>query len=59
MDGLWTGGRLPRVERWFERVKERSTFKPALLDWMPPELSSEMKENGRKSWPAVRKLLAL
>ena len=59
MDGLWTDGRLPRVERWFARVKERPAFKPALLDWMPPELTAEMRENGQKSWPEVRKLLAL
>ncbi len=59
MDGLWSAGRLPGVERWFARVKERPTFKPALLDWMPPELAAEMKDNGRKSWPEVRQLLAL
>jgi glutathione S-transferase len=59
MDGLWKAGRLPRVERWFERVKARPTFKPALLDWMPPELAAEMKENGRKSWPEVSKILPL
>ena len=59
MDGLWSKGRLPRVERWFERVRERPTFKPALLDWMPPELATEMWENGQKSWPEVKQLLAL
>jgi ganglioside-induced differentiation-associated protein 1 len=59
MDGLWRRGRLPRVERWFERVKERPTFKPALLDWMPQELAAEMRENGQKSWPEVKQLLAL
>ena len=51
MDGLWSAGRLPGVERWFARVKERPTFKPALLDWMPPELAAEMKDNGRKWVP--------
>jgi ganglioside-induced differentiation-associated protein 1 len=59
MDGLWTGGRLPRVERWFDRVKERPTFKPALLDWMPQQLATEMRDNGQKSWPEVKRLLAL
>lgn len=57
MDGLWRGGRLPLVERWFERVKARPTFKPALLDWMPRELAAEMTENGRKSWPQIQALL--
>jgi len=59
MDGLWKDGRLPRVERWFEQVKERPTFKPALLDWMPQDLAAEMRENGRKSWPEVTRLLEL
>ena len=59
MAGLWRGGRLPRVERWFERVKERPTFKPAFLDWMPQELAAEMRDNGQKSWPEVKQLLAL
>ena len=59
MDRLWTGGRLPRVERWFERVKARPTFKPALLDWMPHESATEMGENGQMSWPEVKRLLAL
>lgn len=59
MDGLWKNRRLPRVERWFERIKERPTFKPALLDWVPRELSDEMRENGQKSWPEIVRLLAL
>ena len=57
MDGLWKDRRLPRVARWFARVKDRPTFKPALLDWMPSELAKEMRENGEKSWPDVKKLL--
>jgi len=59
MDGLWKNGRMPLVERWFGRVKERPSFKPALIDWMPPELSEEMKANGERSWPQIRTLLAL
>ena len=57
MDGFWTGDRLPGVARWFARVRERPAFKPALQDWMPPELTAEMKENGRKSWPRIVRLL--
>jgi glutathione S-transferase len=59
MAGLWTGGRLPRVERWFTRIKQRPAFRPAFLDWMPPELATELRENGRTSWPEVKQLLAL
>jgi ganglioside-induced differentiation-associated protein 1 len=54
MEGLWSNGRLPRVENWFERVKERPTFKPAFIDWMPSDLSEEMRSNGDKSWPQIK-----
>lgn len=57
MDELWRGGRLPRVESWYERISERTAFRGALVDWMPAELAAEMRENGRKSWPEVKVLL--
>lgn len=59
MDGLWKDGRLPRVEDWFARIKARPSFTPALVRWMPQGLADEMRENGRKSWPEVKKLLDL
>jgi glutathione S-transferase len=59
MRGLWTGGRLPRVERWFERVSARPTFRPAFVDWLLPDLGAEMRSNGERSWPAVRTLLGI
>jgi glutathione S-transferase len=57
MTGLWQNGRLPRVERWFERVRARPTFEPSFVEWVPPELAREMRANGEKSWPAVAALL--
>jgi glutathione S-transferase len=59
MRGLWEGGRLPRVEKWFERVCARPTFRPALVDWVPKDLAEEMRSNGERSWPAIRALLAV
>ena len=56
MDGMWRG-RLPELERWFERVKARPSFKPALLDWIPDSLKSDLITNGRKSWPEVQRIL--
>jgi ganglioside-induced differentiation-associated protein 1 len=58
MDGLWLGGRLPGVTDWFERVRERPTFKPSLIDWVPSELVREMRVNGEKAWPQIQALLA-
>jgi len=57
MQGMWQGGRFPRVEDWFERVQSRPSFRPALVDWVPEPLKLEMMENGRVSWPDVRDLL--
>ncbi len=59
MEGIWSGGRLPRVEAWFDRVRERPTFHPAFVAWIPAELTDEMRENGRKSWPEIRRILGL
>jgi len=59
LEGLWADGRLPRVEAWFRRVRERPTFEPAFIKWMPAELAAEMHENGRQSWPMIRRLLQI
>ena len=59
MHELWERGRLPRVERWFARVRARPTFRPALVGWVPKELAAEMQSNGERSWPAIRALLGV
>jgi glutathione S-transferase len=59
MDGMWQGGRLPQVERWFERVRARPTFGPAFVEWLPQALADEMRANGERSWPAIRTLLGI
>jgi len=59
MEGLWRNGRLPQVERWFERVRARPTFHPAFVEWLPAELASEMRANGETSWPAVASLIGI
>jgi len=59
MQGLWSNGRLPRVEAWFERIRSRPTFAPALVTWMPTDLADEMRANGETSWPAIRGLLQI
>jgi glutathione S-transferase len=59
MEGLWQHGRLPRVEHWFERVRERPTFHAAFVEWLPRDLAAEMRANGERSWPDVRALLGI
>ena len=57
MSELWTRSR-PRVSGWFARIKARPAFKPALLDWCPPDLTADLLTFGRQSWPNVQRLLA-
>ncbi len=57
MQGMWEGNRLPRVEGWLDNIKARPTFKPTFLDWMPEQLTEDLKTNGAKSWPEVAKFL--
>ena len=57
MQGFWVGSRLPRVEQWLANLKARPTFGPTFLDWMPAQLTEDLKTNGAKSWPEVAKIL--
>lgn len=55
--GIWEGGRLPGVERWFERISRRPSFDDAFVRWMPADLADEMRHNGTASWPDIEALL--
>jgi glutathione S-transferase len=57
MSPMWERTR-PRVADWFERIKARPSFKPALLDWCPPDLTADLNTYGRQSWSGVERLLA-
>ena len=57
MSEMWVGRR-PRLTDWFERIKSRPSFKPALLDMCPPDLTDDLKTFGTQSWPDVKRLLA-
>jgi glutathione S-transferase len=57
MDAMWTARR-PRVTGWFARIRARPAFKPAFLDWCPPDLTADLANFGRQSWPQVERLLA-
>jgi glutathione S-transferase len=56
MSALWTEER-PRVTDWFARIKSRPTFRPAFLDWCPPDLTNDLRTFGSQSWPEVRRIL--
>ena len=56
MAQMWERTRT-RITDWFNR-KARPSFKPAFLDWCPPDLTADLLTFGRQSWPSVQKLLA-
>ena len=56
MAGLWEG-RCPHVADWWDRVRARPSFKPAVVDWVPEDLARSLSENGKKSWPRVKEIL--
>jgi ganglioside-induced differentiation-associated protein 1 len=57
MAEMWTRSR-PLVTDWFSRIRSRPAFKPALLDWCPPDLTADLLTFGRQSWPSVERMLA-
>ena len=60
MRGMWEGGRLPNVERWFKAIEAREHFKPCFIDWVPEDLTNDLRENGIKmSWPEVAEILEI
>ena len=47
----------PHLARWFDQVKDRASFEPALFQYLPESLRNDMMNRGRKAWPEVKKLL--
>ncbi|WP_246139546.1 glutathione S-transferase family protein [Phaeobacter marinintestinus] len=59
MRGMWENGRLPNVEKWFTRIEALPNFKKCFIDWVPEDLTNDLRENGAKSWPEVAKILEI
>jgi glutathione S-transferase len=56
LSGMWTQTR-PHLTDWFQRVKARPSFEPALFGYLPPPLRALMKERGAEAWPEARAIL--
>lgn len=48
----------PHFTRWFEAVKTRPSFAPALFDYLPHELRDRMLADGKRALPEVREILS-
>ncbi len=57
MSAMWEMSR-PRLTDWFVRVKARSSFQPAFMQWFPAQLAADLATFGAQSWPEVRRILA-
>jgi glutathione S-transferase len=56
LSGLWTEAR-PHLTQWWQRIKARPSFEPALLKFVPPPLTTLMQARGAEAWPKVRAIL--
>lgn len=56
LSGLWTEQR-PHLADWWQRVKARPTFEPALYQFVPPPLFALMRQHGGEAWPRVKSIL--
>ncbi|PYG34511.1 glutathione S-transferase family protein [Pelagimonas varians] len=59
MRGMWENGRLPNVEKWFARIEALPNFKTCLIDWVPEDLTNDLRDNGAQSWPDIAKILEI
>lgn len=48
----------PRVAAWFDRVRRRDSYAPAILDGYDPGQLAWMKETGAREWPKIASVLA-
>jgi len=46
----------PRVLDWYNRLKSRSSFQKAIVDWENREYLTLMKKQGRENWTKIRQL---
>ena len=59
MHGMWKNGRLPNVDGWFARMQALPNFQSCLIDWVPEDLKTDLRENGSRSWPEVARILKI
>jgi len=56
LSSMWSGQ--ANFARWFDAVKRRPSFRPALFAYLPEELRDKMRADGEKARPEFEELLA-
>jgi len=59
MSGWWENNRYPYLEQWWQRIQQRPTFKSAIMDWCPADLTDDLMTFGSKSWPEVKAIIGI
>ncbi len=57
LSGMWDT--LPRVQDWLDRVSARPSFVETIIETALPEWVGSMRDNGRKAWPTIQRMLEL
>ena len=57
--GLWTQGRRPAFERWWQRVQARPSWQSQVRDSFPETARAQMLKRGQDAWPTVAGILGL
>ncbi len=47
----------PKVLDWFDRMRARPTWGPAVEAYLPEHLANDLRNNGAKSWPQAKGIL--
>jgi glutathione S-transferase len=54
----WWEDSLPYLADWWVRIQAEPTFKSAILDWCPQDLTDDLLTFGSQSWPEVKKIIS-
>lgn len=55
---LGVNDKRPRLLDWYERIKARPNYEPAMRKWFSPKYLPLMEEKGKEAWPKVQEIIA-
>lgn len=59
MEPLWSQGRRPAMERWWQRMQARACWPRVMRDVFPPVVRSQMRQCGEAAGPRIAQALGL
>jgi len=59
MDPLWTGGRRPRLQAWWDRLQARPSWQRQVRDAFPASARERMRERGLQAWPVITRIVGI